>query len=178
MNELETTTVWILPYKDFEERLNKNVIDRYSSNKKYSTIFFVSHSKNKTNLTERKGQICKELIFIKSPFLTNNNPSRSEIEHYLNELKEIVRLNSPTINKGGFLVIQTQDIRIDNYIEPLAKNIVDLISSNNLWLKEIIVATHEEQKSEIQMSNDYLKISHQYLLVYKKIDGVYRNEYS
>ena len=167
LDELETTTVWILPEKDFEKCLNKNVINRYSNGKRYSTIFFVSHSKDKTNLTERKGQICKELLFIKSPFLTNNNPSRSDIEHYLNELKNIVKLNSPNINKGGFLVIQTQDIRIDNYIEPLAKSILDLIKSDNLWLKEIVVITKDEQKIINNTKEAYLEINHQYLLVYE-----------
>ena len=36
LDELETTTVWVLPEKDFEARLNKNVIDRYSNGAGYS----------------------------------------------------------------------------------------------------------------------------------------------
>ena len=166
LDEFETTTVWILPEKDFEERLNKNVIDRYSKGRGYSTIIFVSHSKNEANFIERNEKKDKELLFIKSPFL-NNNPSRSNIEHYLNEIREIVNQELPNINKEGFLVIQTQDIRIDGYIEPLAKRIVDMLTHDNLWLKEIVIVTYDGANSINQNARDYLKIIHQYLIVYE-----------
>ncbi len=155
-----------MPEKDFEERLNKNVIDRYSNRKRYSTITFTSHSKNEINLTERNMQKGKELLFIKAPFLSDN-PSRSNMEHYLKETKAVVNRELPNINKGGFLAIQTQDVRIDGYIEPLAKRVVDMLTLDDLWLNEIIVVTQEEANSNTQNSGDYLKITHQYLLVYE-----------
>ena len=170
LDELETTTVWILQEKDFEERLNKNVIDRYSNGRGYLTTTFVSHSKNETNFTERNRQKGKGLLFIKSPFLSNN-PSRSNIEHYLKETKEIVNRELPNINKGGFLAIQTQDVRTDGYVEPMAKRVVNILTLDNLWLKEIVVVIQEKRDPEIQTLNDYLKISHQYLLVYEKRKG-------
>ena len=168
LDELETTTVWILPEKDFEERLNKNVIDRYSNEKGFSTITFVSHSKNETNSTERNRQKGKELLFIKSPFLSNN-PSRSNIEHYLKETKEIVNRELPNINKGGFLAIQTQDVRIDGYIEPLAKRMVDLLTSGKLWLNEVVIIIQEGKNLSSESTGEYLKITHQYLLVYEVV---------
>lgn len=170
LDELETTTVWVLSEKDFEKRLNKNVIDRYLNGKGYSTITFVSHSKNETNFTERNMQKGKELLFIKAPFL-NNNPALSHIEYYLKEIERIVEQDLPDIKNDGFLVIQTQDVRIDGYIEPLAKRLVDMLTLDNLWLKEIVVVTKEEQNSEIQTQSEYLKINHQYLLVYEKTKG-------
>jgi len=166
LDEFETTTVWILPEKDFEERLNKNVIDRYSNGKGYSTITFVSHSKNEMKFTEGNIQKGKELLFIKSPFLSSN-PSHSNVEHYLKEIKEIVNRELPDISKGGFLVIQTQDARIDGYVEPLAKRLVDMLTFDNLWLKEIVVVTQDEANSINQNSRDYLKITHQYLIIYE-----------
>lgn len=166
LDGLETTTVWIFPKKDFEKRLNKNVIDRYSNGRGYSTITFVSHFKNEMKSTERNIQNGQELLFIKSPFLSNN-PSQLSIEHYLEETKGIVNRELPNINKGGFLVIQTQDVRIDGYVKPLAKEVVDGLMFDNLWLKEIIVVTQEGPNSKIQNSRDYLKIDHQYLLVYE-----------
>ncbi len=166
LDELETTTVWVLPKKDFEKRLNKNVIDRYSNGKRYSTIFLVSQSQNEMNTTLREGQRDKGLLLIKAPFLTNN-PSRPNIEFYLQKTKEIVNRELPTMSEGGFIVIQTKDVRIDEYIQPLAKKIVELTLPNNLWLKEIIVVTQETQKSCTQSRNNYLNIDHQYLLVYE-----------
>jgi len=166
LDEFETTTVWILPKEGFEERLNKNVIDRYSNRKRYSIITFISHSKSEMDFIGRNIQKGKELLFIKSPFL-NNNPSHSNVEHYLKETKEIVNRELPNIIKGGFLAIQTQDVRIDGYVEPLAKILVDMLTLDNLWLKEIIVVTHDGANSNHLNSTEHLKIVHQYLLIYE-----------
>ena len=166
LSEFETTTVWILPKKDFEARLNRNVIDRYSKGKNYTIITFISHSKDERKFTERNVQKGNELLFIKSPFL-KNNPSHSFVEHYLEKTKEVVNQELPKINKDGFIVIQTQDVRIDGYVEPLAKRLVDKLIHNNLWLKEIVIVTQDGANSEVKNSRDYLKIVHQYLLVYE-----------
>lgn len=169
LDDLETTTVWVLPEKDFEERLNKNVIDRYSHGKEYTNIAFHSNNNGEV-LTGRKGQRIKELLFIKSPFLASN-PSHSDIEEYLREVREVIVQNLPYIQEGGFVVIQTQDARINGYVEPLAKRSVDLIAEGNLWLKEIVVVTQEKQNQKIQTSNGHLTVVHQYLLVYEKTGG-------
>jgi len=164
LDEFETTTVWVLPEKDFEARLNKNVIDRYSNGAGYSIITFVSHSESDTCLTKDK----KGLLFIKSPFLADN-PSRVEIENYLQKTREIITYELPRVTAGGFVVIQTQDVRIDGYVEPLAKRIVDSLSYDGLWLKEVIVVISNALTPEAEASRDYLRIVHQYLLVYSKI---------
>jgi DNA modification methylase len=166
LDELETTTVWILPEKNFEEHLNKNVVDRYSNGQGYSTITFDSHSKNEEDSFEKRGEKNKGLLFIKSPFLSNN-PSHSNVEHYLKEIKEIVNRELPNISKGGFLAIQTQDVRIYGYVEPLAKRLVDMLTLDNLWLKEIVVVTQEGANTSPLNSIEHLKIVHQYLLVYE-----------
>jgi len=166
LDEFETTTVWIFPKKDFEKHLNKNVIDRYSNGDGYSTITFISHFKNETCFSEKKGRKNKGLLFIKSPFL-NNNSSPSNIEFYLQKIKEIVNQELPTIISHGFLVIQTQDVRIDGYVEPLAKRVADMLSLGNLWLKEIIFVTQGGVNLNTQNPRDYLEIVHQYLLVYE-----------
>ncbi len=96
-----------------------------------------------------------------------NNLFLSNTEYYLKEIKEIVRQNLCQITNGGFIVIQTQDVRINGYIEPLAKKIIDALTTSALWLKEIIVVIQKEQNSELQTSSGHLKINHQYLLVYE-----------
>jgi len=166
LDGLETTTVWIFPEKDLEKHLNKNVIDRYSNGRGYSTITFVSHFKNEMKFTERNIQKGKELLFIKSPFLSNN-PSHSNVEHYLKKIKEIVNRELLNISKDGFLAIQTQDARIDGYVEPLAKRLVDMLTLDNLWLKEIVIVTQDGANLINQNSRDYLKTTHQYLIIYE-----------
>jgi|Deesub1362A_J573_1020465.scaffolds.fasta_scaffold04290_4 SAM-dependent methyltransferase len=169
ISELETTTVWIFPEKDFEEQLNKNVINRYSNGDGYLTLTFTAHSENKISFGEGSRKKKVGLFFLKSPFLSNN-PSKADIKCYLKKIREIVKRKLFKIKKGGFLVIQTQDVRIDGLIEPLGKRIVDLITSDNLWLKEIVVITRENQKFEERIAEDEnLKITHQYLLIYEVI---------
>jgi len=166
LDALETTTVWVLPEKDFEKCLNKNVIERYSNDGGYSTITFTSHSESDACLTKDK----KGLLFIKAPFLADN-PSWAEVECYLQKMKQIVTYELPKVADGGFVVIQTQDVRIDGYMEPLAKRMVDAIISASLWLKEIVVITQEKGKLDnIAFGNEgCLRITHQYLLIYKKV---------
>jgi hypothetical protein len=165
LDKLEITSVWIFPIKDFEERLNRNVIDRYSNGDDYSTITFVSHADKKINFTKRNEREKLRLLFIKSPFL-NDITSYSNIEYYLEEIRNIVTQKLANIINNGFVVIQTQDIRIDGYIEPLAQKIVDKLKHDNLWLKEIVVVTQEDNISNSINSIEYLKIIHQYLLIY------------
>ena len=163
LEAIETTTVWILPSKDFEKRLNKNVVDRYAKEGNYSTITFVSPRKNEAKSTK---QMNKKLLFIKSPFL-NKPLSLSNIGNYLEGIKEIMHQELPDLNEGGFVVIQTSDVRIDGYIEPLAKKIVDMLNLDNLWLREIIILVQDGENSVDQHTKNYLKIVHQYLLVYE-----------
>lgn len=171
LQELETTTVWLLPQEDCEKGLNKNVIDRYSGGRGYLTVDFISHSEGEKRFHEQQGQKTKGLLFIKSSFL-NGNPSLSDIESYLWKIQAVVKQELLGIIKGGFLVIQTRDVRINGHIEPLAKRVVDSIASNDLWLKEIVVVTKtpREQDSARDMPlSEGLRIAHQYLAIYEKV---------
>jgi hypothetical protein len=96
----------------------------------------------------------------------------------LQKTKEFVNRELPTISEGGFIVIQTQDVRIGEYVEPLAKRVVDMLAPDNLSLKEIIVVPQQNQNPKLQATSEYLKINHQYLLVYEKqMLGDSRNEH-
>ncbi len=167
VTELETTTIWVFPEKGFEERLNKNVVERYAAGNGYSTIVFNHHFRNKAITHKDSGKRNLGLLFVKSPFL-KGEPSRADLDYYLSAISAVVKQNLPNINPGGFIVIQTQDTRINGYLEPLAKRIVDTLSFDNLLLKEIVVATQEGANSGAQNSGGDLIIAHQYLLVYEK----------
>jgi 16S rRNA G966 N2-methylase RsmD len=171
LDKFETTTVWIFPKENFEEQLNKNVIDRYSQNRNYTVITFTHCSKNKANFaTTRDGQNrCNtELLFVKALFWDNTFSSSKEIGDCLNKITETVRQELSNIQRGGFLVIQTKDIRINEHIEPIAIKLVDALAYDALWLKEIVVVV-QEGKNQNHSNNptECLKIVHQYLLVYE-----------
>lgn len=163
LDRVETTTVWVLPEKELEKQLNRNVVKRYSNGNGYLAISLTSKSKNEMLFTRKKPK-SKGLLFIKSSFL-KNALSKTDIEIYLRKINEVIKQNS--VNKDGFLVIQAQDVRINGYIEPIAKRLIDMLKFDNLWLKEIIIITKNDIKSDFLNSGDYLKIDHQYLLVYE-----------
>lgn len=168
IEQLETTTVWIFPESDYDKNLNKNVIDRYSEGKGYETVdFTIPEREKRSNVTKK--QKAKQLLFIKSSFL-NNRPSRLEVENYLVELKKLIVQKLPSIKKGGFLVILTKDVRIAQYIEPLAERIVDILTFDSLWLKEIVIVTKEKTDIKAQNPDKSLEIVHQYLLIYERTE--------
>ncbi|MCX8082359.1 MAG: DNA methyltransferase, partial [bacterium] len=164
---LESTTVWLFPEKKFEEKLNKNVVKRYSRGNNYSIITLVS-GRNVNQVRGHNRQKEKDLLFIKSHFLENITPFLSAFEGYLQRIKEIVEKKMVFLKNQGFLVVQTRDVRIGGYIEPLGKKIIDILSNNkNLYLKEVVVVAEEGVNFKTQDFKEYLKIAHHYLLVYE-----------
>lgn len=168
LKELETTTVWIFPEKDFEELMNKNIIKRYWRGDGYKIITLLPIPQEDLSDNRMK---CRRnsLIFIKTLFLDHGLPP-SAINLYLEEIKTIINRELPYLNRQDYLVIETNDVRINGYIESLAKWIIDTISNKKLWLKEIIVVAKNEEDIIVENSkNNYLNIIHKYLLVYEVI---------
>ncbi len=170
LDTLESTTVWILPEKDFEKYLNKNIIERYSYEKPYRIISFALDSKE-NNLNSKEAAIEKgSLLFIKTPFLIDKAFSNVDMGLYLSSIMDTIQQESIYLENSGYCVVQTKDVKVGDYVEPIAKKIVDLLSDNkNLYLKEIVIITNESNGHLAEKYKmDGLKINHQYLLVYEK----------
>lgn len=164
LEELEATTVWIFPEKDFEERLNRNLIERYSQEGKYC-IIDIGNSSEVQRKFKNKGQIKKKFDIIIIKASVRENLLTFETGQYLERVSEIVNKKLPELKNKGFLVIQINDVRVNSYIEPLAKKLVDLLTHENLWLKEIVILTTNDYK--LQEDANHLKIVHEYLLIYE-----------
>jgi len=161
--DLETTSVWILPEKEFEEELDKNVICRYSETGDYWQVSIkYGEEMSKSLASDEK----TSLLFIKSPCL-DEAERQDAVRSYEGEVRRFVEKNINRINADGFVVVQTRDVRIGGYIEAVAKKLVDSLRSDNLWLKEIVVLTSNGAKPRAETSGEDLGIVHQYLLVYK-----------
>jgi len=160
--DLETTSVWILPEDEFEEKLDNNVIHRYSDNGEYWQVSIKHGEKSKSLPFEGK----TSLLFVKSPSL-DNAESQDAVDSYESEVYRFAENSINRVKAGGFLVIQTRDVRIDGYIEPVAKRLLDTFRSENLWLKEIIVLTSNGTKLSPETNRENLDIVHQYLLVFE-----------
>jgi len=88
LDELETSTVWILPEKNLEERLNRNISDRYSRNKVFKTVSLNIISEDEGNCAA-KGAENIDLLFVKPPFL-DRGVGADRISLYLQKLGDIV----------------------------------------------------------------------------------------
>ncbi|NLI97334.1 methyltransferase domain-containing protein [bacterium] len=141
-SNLETTTVWIFPEDNFEKQLDDNVIGRYSQGKE------------------------KDLLYLKSTALDEIS-SPLMLEDYLMQIENHIVKALPSMSQGTFVVIQTQDIRIGEYVEPLAKRLIDALKSLDLRLKEIVVVTSNGANKNGITLKDHLAINHKYLLIYE-----------
>ena len=165
LNELETTTVWIFPEIDFEKHLGANVIERYWTNDGYVIIDLFANSHSIEDFCRTRKKKRNSLVYIKATPLNRDN---FDVNIYFKELKAIIEQEIKTINKGGIIAILTQDIRQNNFLIPLAKCITDTINFNELVLKEIVVVTKNNYDKELpDNDNQFLKIVHNYLLVYE-----------
>jgi len=162
--ELETTTVWLLPEEGSEDNIDKNVIERYSDGKRYSMISLTPDRRRHKGYAGEKGT----LLFVRSHFLRDET-SRANISIYLQKIKDIVKEYIPKIINGGHIIIRTQDVRLNGYIEPIANRIIGMVRTEKLWLKEIIIVAQEGKNIFNALKiNENLNIGHQYLIVYEK----------
>ncbi|GAB4543750.1 MAG: hypothetical protein Fur0020_13250 [Thermodesulfovibrionia bacterium] len=165
LKELETTTVWIFPENRMEQLLNKNVIERYRAQDGYRIIDISSGSGKSYNKIKKK----KRLLLIKSSILKEKEATQLDITLYISKLQDTLKNELPSIEREGYYVIQTRDIRLGEHIEPLAKYIIDAINFPDFLLKEIVVVTTEDYKKRSWESEYKLNITHEYLLVYERI---------
>ncbi len=153
----ETTSVWIFPAGEVEKRINANVIQRYSDGEEYRIVTLSADRQDSFYPPETFAS----LLFIKTPSNLNGN--------LVNPIKSFVEKQLPLIDRGGFIVIQAQDVRTeDGYVEPVGKMVVEALANiEPLWLKEMIIVTTDSGKNRI--INNELDIEHQYLLIYEMI---------
>jgi len=120
-------------------------------------------------LTHIKSEILKEdigLLFIKS-YSFKDSTSISEVNEYLMEVSKIIDDYISLIKKGGFLIIQAKDVRVNKYIVPLAKRLYDTLTDSRLWLKEIVIVSENGKLLNEVADDESLQITHEYLLIYE-----------
>lgn len=161
--DLETTSVWVFPQDAYDIYLNSNVIQRYALGKSYQLLSIELQCEE----TEAFLSGPLNLLCIRSPILPEVR-DRETVASYLEFLEKVVKKGLGYLVSGGFLAIETQDIRIEGYVEPLGRYIVDrLRQEKGLWLKEIVVVTKDEKKLSPRKDRNNLQIVHRYLLIYE-----------
>jgi len=160
---LETTTVWILPQETMDEEIKRNSIERFATpNSRYMEISF-SEVHEKLNI---KTHDTSSFVYVSPP---KKLRSENDIALYREAIKKLAEEASSFLATDGFFVIDTRDVRIDGLVHPMGvKLLKDMSSYNTFNIKEIVVVTpnRTEDCVKIPMNNRYLKIIHRYLLLF------------
>jgi DNA modification methylase len=173
LSTLETTTVWIFPEKEKDHYLARNIIDRYARDGHFLSLEIKPGEKRIAEEVIGKLKDNYNLVWLKSSVLTDKY-AQVDTEEYLDLIREAISGLKNNIEAGGYLAIDTRDVRLNGYLIPLAKLIVDMIEDRELWLKEIIVVTTNGSMTENVTTakpetDEYLRIVHNYLLVYERL---------
>nr|MDO8079356.1 DNA methyltransferase [Candidatus Freyarchaeota archaeon] len=167
---LETTTVWILPQEKMDEEIKRNLIGRFvTSESQYLEINF-NDADGKLDI---KTKFKPSLVYVSSP---KKLGSQKDINSYLKTIKKIAEEVGRFLATEGFLVIDTSDVRINGLVYPMGVNLLETMSTlNEFNIKEIVVVTPDNIENSIKtpMSNQNLEIIHRYLLIFvlRKGDG-------
>ncbi|MGB9863862.1 MAG: DNA methyltransferase [Candidatus Saccharicenans sp.] len=172
LTTLETTTVWIFPEKEKVRLLAENVIDRYAGDDKYLCLEIMMGKKKTAKNLIGNLEDNYRLIWLKSSGLSEDYLKVNPYD-YLRTAKEVIDGLKNKIKTGGYLAIDTRDVRFNGQLIPLAKLIIDMLEDRELWLKEIVVVSTDGTFSEntemvVSAPVDYLKIVHSYVLVYER----------
>lgn len=113
-----------------------------------------------TNIAQRYG---------KCIIRTSEGPGGVSLPEFREKTWKLVETALRTLKRGEFVTIWTRDLRDAQYVVPLAKVTVELLQEHRgLWLKEIIILVPESPPVE-PVSDESLRIVHQYLLVYEVV---------
>jgi len=167
IKELETTTVWIFPKEELEELLDTNILLRYKTKKGIQIINLYPGDNDSDNLNQKTKSKQNSLLYIKA---VPNWIKSADFEEYqfLSKLQNEIDMQQTSLAEGSTVAILTQDTRKNNYLVPLAKIIIDRIKIDEAKLKEIvIVTTNNNPGHSYRQQNEFLEITHYYLLIYQ-----------
>jgi len=169
INQLETTTVWLFPRDKKEELTDKNIIKRYSPGGKFE-IAKIERSDKKSRGIKLRAKKDLELVWVKSPVLNLDDGKGVNPQDYLERLQSLSYEIHSGVRSGGYLAIETRDLRRGEQLIPMAKLMVDLLQDETWWLKEIIVVAEADNQKKFQRAfkQEFLDIVHSYILVYEK----------
>lgn len=157
---LETTTVWILPKNNLKEEIKRNLLARLAPAEGEFVEIQFEDCKPKSSLSKEK----TSLLYIHFPASLKDE---REILSYRNAVKNIAEQIEHLLIKGGYFIIDTQDLRINNVLWPMGLLLYeDLSSQKNLSIKEIVVVVPEQFSPRRLIESGYLDIVHKYLLIF------------
>jgi len=161
-DEIETTTVWILPSGQLDSRIRQTLLKRFA--RPQSKIVEVEIGKQSLEQgINAVSEAC--LVYLKPP---DDLVDARTIADYRSTVVSVAERYSRVLSPGDFLAIETRDVKVDGILQPMGLLLWEDLSSNQGFaVKEIIVVVPEEELSKAIKPNG-VQIIHRYLLVYRK----------
>jgi SAM-dependent methyltransferase len=162
---LETTTVWILPQEHLDVEIKRNLLGRFAT-PSGSLVEVMIHTQQFTQYLDASAS--PSLVYIAPPQETSDNAT---VASYRAAVKRIAEQFAAILQPGSFLAIDTRDLRIDGSLYPLGLTLWEDLRDNNYFsIKEIVIVVPERALDSTLLPNGagMLNIIHRYLLVFKR----------
>lgn len=161
---LETTTVWIFPKDCLEAEVRRNLLQRFAGS--YGRLMEVRFNGDGHTqpipFTGAQGDQGASVVVVRWP---DPAPTGSALAGYRAAIRQIAEQTVNLLPGGGFLVVETQDIRAEGVLWPMGLLLYeDLAGQAGLALKEIVVVVPKETPGG--QPGAPLEIVHRYLLIY------------
>lgn len=159
---LETTTVWILPKERLEQEVRRNLLQRFCGQGRLSEVYW------DPDVSSASIEPGAKMLWVHWPL---HPMSRSRFAGYRKMVKDLARQRASLLARHGFLVVEAQDFREEGNLIPGGLLLYEALAGEPLSLKEIVIVVPEDragtQPAILQEeAEQHLKIVHKYLLIY------------
>lgn len=153
--QLETTSVWIFPFRQMQAEIRRNLLGRFAQES--ASMLEIELDKVETQFDG----VIYPLTYIRCcSFLAAQN--------HLDLLDKAVEETRKHLSSNGFCAIETRDFRQNGVLVPMGLLTFERLKQSGLELREIVIVTSEENQPFEPSSTGYLGIAHKYLLIYRK----------
>lgn len=153
--QLETTSVWILPIRQMQAEIRRNLLGRFAR----ESVAMLEIELDKFE-TQSNGVIYPLTYIRCCSVLTEQN--------HFDLLDKAVEEARKYLLSDGFCVIETRDFRQNGVLVPMGLFTFEHLEQSGLELREIVIVTSEENQPLEPPSEGHLGIAHKYLLIYRK----------
>ncbi|WP_211247146.1 TRM11 family SAM-dependent methyltransferase [Meiothermus cerbereus] len=156
--QLETTSVWIFPARQMQAEIRRNLLGRFA--KAGGSILEID--------PDRKVEPRANGAHHTLAYIHHHSNYNLASQGYLDLLEMAVAKATQCLERDGFCVVETRDFRKDGVLIPMGLLAFERLQKSGLELREIVIATSEENRPFEPPSEGYLGIAHKYLLIYRK----------
>lgn len=163
---VETTTVWIFPPERLETEVRRNLLRRFATPGSNFVEIVLDGEQSRQQFESVPNA---DLVYITPP---NAIKDTQDIIAYRATIEDIARYVAKTLPVGKHLVLDTKDVRCGDTLWPMGLLLwEDLRRQKEFSIREIVVIVPEVSMARQRTVDEFLEITHRYLLIYVKKGG-------